>query len=131
MPPARRRIPSQVPHSPARALRGDLGELEAALAPLAWTELATSVRIGHGHRIESVEIRALVRATVLEGTDAEVRRGLYLQAEEVICTVERRGWRHSRVPRVELGGSFDFVASRWDGPRIIHACEVRLEGCLT
>lgn len=100
-------------------------EMEAAVDDLGWLEANVPVATwGRDPRREWLEVRVLVKAPVLEGTDLEVRRGLYLQAEEIIRRVERRGFKHLRVPIIELGGDLDPGMSE---ARIVHKCELRLE----
>ena len=64
-----------------------------------------------------------MRTPVLEGTDSEVRQGLYDQAEKIIAAVHKRG-NFIRAPQIDFGGAIFMAGGEL---RIIHKCEVCVE----
>lgn len=103
-----------------------MDDLVEALKEIAWVhDLIPSS--GQWRKEPHWNIRLRTRPLVSEGTDAEVRRGYYLRAEEAIAIVERRDWTHSRAPTIEMGGTL-LLGDPGKPPILVHECEVRMEG---
>lgn len=106
----------------------ELEDLVEALRPVG--RALVSVRRGRLGRgdIDEVEVRSAVlwspQAPKTE-SDVEIRRWLYLQAEEALAIIARRGWQLLDVPNIELGGRLVREASK---PHVIHECTCRDAG---